>query len=126
MHVSGSIRSGRGWEGHISLLLIRMLKNYGQGAILLDIGTNIGSHALYGAINNFLVFGVEPQTVNLVKVSLHYHKNCCLTAVKIIRCIRGPCSTTIPKISNYFNTPLTRRGGMLPSSRHMGTLEVAL
>ena len=67
-YVSGSIRSGKGWEGQMSTLLVKMLKNYGEKAILLDFGTNIGSHALFGAINKFFVFGVEPQTVNLAKV----------------------------------------------------------
>lgn len=70
-YVSGSIRKGKGWEGHISSMLVKMLKSIGERAILLDVGTNIGCHALYGAINNFHVFGVEPQAVNLVKVSPH-------------------------------------------------------
>ena len=68
-YVSGSIRAGKGWEPHISNILKRGLEFLGTKSILLDLGTNIGAHALYFTQRNFFVYGVEPQQMNLVKVS---------------------------------------------------------
>ena len=49
-------------------MLAAMLANYGQGSIFVDLGTNIGTHTLYAAKRGHLVYGVEPQEVNLVRV----------------------------------------------------------
>lgn len=68
-YVSGMIRSGKGWETHISTLLLKMLQKYGKDAIFVDAGTNIGAHALYIAKSNLFVYGVEPQPINLNRVS---------------------------------------------------------
>ncbi|TRY79951.1 hypothetical protein TCAL_06553 [Tigriopus californicus] len=45
-----------------------MLQAYGKDSILLDVGANIGSHLLFAAAKGHSVWGVEPQTINLVKM----------------------------------------------------------
>ena len=65
--VSGSIAGSGIWEGHISILIDKALRRY-PNATLLDIGANIGAHALYGAALGNKVWAVEPMTENLVKV----------------------------------------------------------
>lgn len=67
--VSRSIRIGNGWETNLSLLIVNMLSVYADTAVFLDVGTNIGTHALFVAKRGFHVFGVEPQAVNLVRVA---------------------------------------------------------
>ena len=65
--VSRSIRNGNGWEANLSLLIANMLSGYAD-PVFLDVGTNIGTHALFAAKRGFHVVGVEPQVFNLVRV----------------------------------------------------------
>ena len=68
-YVSGSIRSGQGWDTGSSRLFLKMLQNYDKEAIFIDAGTNIGIHALYIAKCGYPVYGVEPLPSNLNKVT---------------------------------------------------------
>lgn len=55
---------------HLTSILSNMLQAYGNETIFLDVGANIGTHLLFAAAKGYLVWGVEPQTTNLVKVRL--------------------------------------------------------
>ena len=44
-------------------------------AIFLDIGANLGIHALYAAKLGFEVWAIEPQLENIKKVSNDYLSN---------------------------------------------------
>ena len=71
-YVSGGLRAGHGWEPWISKVLGKMLATYGSDAVLLDVGANIGAHALYAAKLGYRVAGVEPQNINLARVRKNY------------------------------------------------------
>ena len=68
--VSRSIRRSGSWERDtgnlIGTLLTKFLKD---DAIFLDIGANLGIHALFAARLGFKVWAIEPQIQNLKKVS---------------------------------------------------------
>ena len=68
-YISGSVLSGNAWEGDISKLLGRLLDAYGNSQmVFIDVGANIGCHALYEAAKGYDVWAVDPLTMNHVKV----------------------------------------------------------
>lgn len=82
--VSGGVLDGRAWERSVSELLAKGLNKYKRAGapdnseeapvrlpVLIDLGANIGSHVLYAANMGFQSWGVEPLTMNLVKVSIN-------------------------------------------------------
>lgn len=61
------------WEKDIGMMIRTLLKtSMNEDAIFLDIGANIGIHALYAAKLGFNVWAVEPQGRNLDKVSRYW------------------------------------------------------
>ena len=58
------------WEKDISKIIKMLLNKYvDKTTLFLDIGANLGVHALYAAKLGFRVWAVEPQENNLIKVS---------------------------------------------------------
>ena len=58
------------WEKDISKIIKMLLNKYvDKSTLFLDIGANLGIHALYAAKLGFRVWVVEPQQLNLLKVS---------------------------------------------------------
>ena len=76
--VSASINNNKAWETRISILLGRWLSESSSSSpnsnippncsVLLDIGSHIGSHALYAAALGHHVWAVDALTTNHVKV----------------------------------------------------------
>ena len=71
--VSGMIEAGNGWEIAISTFVASALQYYkaqGREVAFLDVGANIGTHALYGAKLGFRTWAVEPMDINAVLVRI--------------------------------------------------------
>lgn len=68
VYISARIQAGHAWEADISRLLATMLNSYGVDSVLLDVGSNIGSHSLYAAALGHHVWSVDALTMNHVKL----------------------------------------------------------
>ena len=67
--VSRSIIKYGFWERDIGNLIGTLLTKFmNDNAIFLDIGANLGIHALFAAKLGFKVWAIEPQAQNLKKV----------------------------------------------------------
>lgn len=57
------------WERDVSKIIRILLNKYvDKKTVFVDIGANLGIHALYAAKLGFKVWAVEPQQSNLMKV----------------------------------------------------------
>ena len=66
--VADAIKNNGVWEGGTSHLLQKLLKEQFDDTVFLDVGANLGFHALYAAKLTNKVWAVEPQEKNLNKV----------------------------------------------------------
>ena len=70
------ISTGYSSEKDMQILIRTLRTQFVSGkAIFLDIGANLGIHALYAAKLGFEVWAIEPQLQNLKKVSSDYLYN---------------------------------------------------
>ena len=68
MYISKAALLGTGWELATTRLIGKALEFAGRDAVFLDVGANIGSHAMYAAAMGRSVWAVEPLTMNQAKV----------------------------------------------------------
>ena len=73
--VADAIRNNGVWEQETSILINEFLTKQfinggGSKVLFVDIGANLGFHALYAAKLGANVWAVEPQETNLNKVTL--------------------------------------------------------
>ena len=70
------ISSGYSSDKDMQILIKTLRTQFMSGkAIFLDIGANLGIHALYAAKLGFEVWAIEPQLENIKKVSNDYLSN---------------------------------------------------
>ncbi len=67
--ISGSILQGRAYEPQMSLRFRDGHREWPE-SVFVDCGINIGVHSLYMAENGCRVYGVDPITPNLLRVSV--------------------------------------------------------
>ena len=69
--ISAKVRNDGHHEKRVSLTiraLLNRLRERNKKAIFLDVGANLGMHALYAAKLGYPVWAVEPQRKNAIKV----------------------------------------------------------
>lgn len=73
-YVSASILSGGAWEGDLVVEMIRTMRAH-PGAVLLDIGSNVGFYTLAAAKAGFTVHAFEPVPQNAARIEASLHEN---------------------------------------------------
>ena len=69
VYVSGAFWAGGSWESGTTKFILKLLNSYRRvRPVYVDLGANIGSHAVPVAKRGFRVWAVEPLTPNLIRL----------------------------------------------------------